>query len=1139
MSEPSSSPNAVRLTTEQEAVVDAPRHVAVTASAGTGKTLLLVERYLQHLYRDQLRPLQIVAVTYTERAADELRERLRARLRTAAAERPEWLAELDAAPIGTIHGLCARICRAHPQPAGVAPGFSVLGEEEGVIWRLDALDDVLAETDQALFEGPDALPFSAAREALATLLTEPRLGQAALDLALDKEAIAQRGELVEDWMREATSQPAWYEVVGLYESADWSGYGKGRAELKRREFLGLAARCSAGDRGAWIELDRLTVGRELNWDRVPPEDRPPYVQGLADIKELCERVIKFSTVDPEVDARHQRQLGALRELFGEVLARMNERKRIAGLLDFADLEVGALQALADDSVRLWCARRWQALLLDECQDINPVQAELVAALRVACPQLRVALVGDEKQSIYGFRGARPEAFASLRQDLVAADPTTVSVDLTTCFRTHGLLVDAFNGLFDLVFNGPDNDRRSITYVPQTTLIAPAPSTAVCFELASLAVRPDAPPTDPRSGEPINVVRPHYYWAEGAYVAERIYEWVEGEERLQVHATGHDGGQRDARWEDIAVLVRTWNSVDRIADSLAALGIPFMLGGGASLLATTEARDGRALLDCIADPTDRIALAAVLRGPCFTISDPTMVAVARRHYDLEETAKGWPELAPAARLIPEWRQMATYLSPSQLLETIDDDTGYSAVVANLPMGGRRLADWQAFVDWVRQTEVSSPDLFHLVRRLRRLVLDDIPVKRPAQAGANAVSIQTIHSAKGLEWPIVVVPSLSRGASGRPGSFTFDHEVGAALTQYNRDGAVVPTFMSLSLALQSARRSMDETRRLFYVAATRAKDHLLLTTPVVGGAHSMHAAVGEAIDAVIVDPLLPQCAKDRSPRVWLSEETIKPRLPRPLPPLPLAPALLEAVPWTVDEVAVTGLLDYATCPLRFRFVHVDGFPSALDTTRLFAAAASDADDAAPSADVGRGRATMLGVLTHLALEHDYATADQLPDDGTEKERATAIAYAEKFRTEAVFAVVNRNDDQRELPVRLRLGPITVSGIADRVGADYVLDFKTGRLSEPERFGQQLTVYAKALGKARAYLADLHHGRLYEFSAAELDGYFAQALRTAEALASGDFAPKPGREACLFCPFHEQCAAAGGQPACARAEGYERWD
>ncbi|MBI2299024.1 MAG: UvrD-helicase domain-containing protein [Armatimonadetes bacterium] len=167
------------LTPEQQAVVDWPGSAAVTAGAGTGKTELMAERFAAHLLRDGFRPLQVVAVTFTDAAAAELRSRIRRNLQARAAGLEEQLAELEAAPIGTLHSLCKRVCDEHPTHAEVAPGSRVLDEGEAAAWIAEQLDDALSTTDAAHF-GRDGVPFSLAREALRAFLGDPLTADLAL-----------------------------------------------------------------------------------------------------------------------------------------------------------------------------------------------------------------------------------------------------------------------------------------------------------------------------------------------------------------------------------------------------------------------------------------------------------------------------------------------------------------------------------------------------------------------------------------------------------------------------------------------------------------------------------------------------------------------------------------------------------------------------------------------------------------------------------------------------------------------------------------------------------------------------------------------------------------------------------------------
>src|SRR5205085_2760830 len=186
-----------------------------------------------------------------------------------------------------------------------------------------------------------------------------------------------------------------------------------------------------------------------------------------------------------------------------------------------------------------------------------------------------------------------------------------------------------------------------------------------------------------------------------------------------------------------------------------------------------------------------------------------------------------ELARAREVLAELLRAGGLEAPSRLLQRMDRLTGYTAVLANLPDPARREADWRGVLDLVRELERGAGDLFGVVRRLRRLVQGEVEVPRPPLEAGDAVALMTIHGSKGLEWPVVVVPDLSRVSPGGIGPVAFDPELGVAMKVPDQNGERVKPALYVLLEARKREREEAEAQRLLYVALTRARDALILT------------------------------------------------------------------------------------------------------------------------------------------------------------------------------------------------------------------------------------------------------------------------------------------------------------------------
>ncbi len=864
---------------KQLRAVQAPGSVAVVAGAGTGKTHMLARRYLHHLQAAGLRPLEVVAVTFTRRAADELRARIRGVIKEAFANgdaglHPDALLEVEAAPIGTIHALAQRVCHAFPHEAGLPPDATVLDELDGRLWTAEALDAALERLDA---EAVTALPFSLLKSALRTLLEDPFRAEAAL--TKDGGALRRELEAARQTALDQARGAAWDDAVSLLRNA--AGPAEHPAEGARRAALAAVAAlppasvaaaapaqpgaavaaAEAHDASAeaqtWEVLAALrpSAGRAAEWRSLGQADLAALKAALRVLRDGARSLWqsgsgpaawRWSALDERMVAR----TAAVRAAFASVRADLAQRKRRAALVDFGDLELHAVRALQHDAVQRALRQRWRAILVDEFQDTSPAQARLLELLRGDAP---VTMVGDEKQSIYGFRGADVSVFRGERRRLAdQADAGTV--ELGTSYRSHEALVSVVNRVFDSVLGDAAAPLRAVR------ARSPLPGPHVRWlELDARGA----------SNEEAAL-------AEAERIADALRALLKAEPPLQVD--DGDGGVRPLRAGDVAVLARSRASLAALEAVAPAHGVPVLNAGGGDVLSTSEGLDAQALLAAVVDPRDTPAVLATVRGPFVAASDPAIHALA---HAAERPQSGWwsrldaatdPRLQAGARLLYDLRALqARGASALDLLREADARTGYSAILANLPNAARRLADHQGMLDLVAQLEAGGADAFALSRRLRRLRAAEVAVPRPPLRSRDAVALMTIHAAKGLEWPVVVLADMARRSRSQPGDVAVDPDLGVTLRW--RDGAggwAEPALYRLAGARARAREAAEDAR-LSYVALTRARDLLLLS--------------GRAGSGGLLTLLRPGLeAAGLAPEVQTVSAGGAPPLP-PLPPVPL--------------------------------------------------------------------------------------------------------------------------------------------------------------------------------------------------------------------------------------------------------------
>jgi len=1013
----------VALTEEQRRAAFAPTGVLITAGAGTGKTLTLVHRY-RTLVERGLSPLAIVAVTFTEAAAQELRSRLR---RELAESYPGLLPELEAAPIGTIHSLAARVCREHPKEAGVPADFRVQDEVEAALWLAEHLTLAMAKLPSHVFE---AIPASVLKKALKTLLADPIAAEEAFRHG-PKVLKARVDALLKELLHEAERH--------LRALRGMQGPPGDKIEEQR---LAVLVAAQEGQEHLWPVADAVNLqgGSFKKWGS---KERLAEVKAeLKSLRELAERALPL-VYTPE----HEAAWEALKEAFSFVWEELEKRRREARVLDFVGLEVHALKALYDPEVQSYYKARWKHALVDEHQDTNPIQWRILRAL---FEPGELTLVGDPQQSIYRFRRADPRLFAA------SAGEAPEKVTLKKSFRSHRDLVADVNRVFkDLM---PDYQPLEADRDPPH----PGP------HLEAFLISPEAGSTAERRR------------AEAREVARRIRRYVE--EGLSVWDRA-ENRRRPARWSDFAVLALAWAVLEDFALALLAEGVPAVLTRGGSLLETREAKDGLALIRFLADPSDSLALVALLRSPFFAVSDRVLQENAPPN---DETT--WWEwlnagedkgLKHAKEVLSELLRLRRREPPSRLLQLADRMTGYTAVLKNLPLNERRLADWRAFLALVRELELGNEDVFTVARKLRRLLAAGVGPERPPLASGDAVTLSTIHSAKGLEWPVVFLVGLDYKGKTHTPDVLLAPELGVGLRLGEEWGDKDGVYQILS-----ERRKEEEGAelvRLLYVGMTRAADHLVVS------------AAGEKNAFKVLEEHLPE------------PEVIEPNpqdlTPPPPPELPTPKrVILEEAPFVLDSLPVTALDDYRRCPWRFYLAHVLGHPGAGEEQAI---------------------ARRVGEVVHTAIARgilpqgpeDLAPLDPgLPHEALRE----AALMVRRFFTDPTFERFRKEATDKELPLTLELDGLRLSGRADLVGPNWVLDFKTDHQPNPEDHYLQLWAYAVGLGKAEAYLAYL---RTQEVVPVKLDGLEKEAERVVKRIRSKNFRPTPTSKACTICPYREE--------------------
>lgn len=1050
---------------KQEQAISAAGSVVVRAGAGTGKTQMLAGRFVHEVLEHNLSPLEVVAVTFTEKAAAELRARVRSMMLAKAS--PSLAAEADAAMIGTIHSLAAHICREFGEVIGIPPDFAILDEGDAGILLAGSIDEAMFRIDPNIV---NEIGYTRLRNFLGFLAADPIASETAFTFGEDhyRKILKEERQKAFNNLRNSDAWTEARDQLGRY-----SGANGDKLEEYRQSAVTMID--EAEERGG-LNLDRArtiikgfrkNLGAKGNWD---PDEKEKVAQLLAGLKTELTKAIPILELEfGPADLQMLEEANLLQAAFETFQSYHWQKKLQIGVLDFSDLERKALELLQRAEVRNHYAERWKAILVDEYQDTNPVQEQILDLL--AGDTARRTIVGDEKQSIYAFRGADPRVFSR------AVEKIDNIVSLDVSFRTHADLVEQTNRIFRPILDEISQDLNAHRETGNLT----GPFVVTLF-----------PPEE--SDNNVDWKR-----AEAAHIAAEIVRLLN--QRVEVFDPATKLC-RPAEPRDIAILSRKWAPLGMIANEIRARGIPAVSTGGDSLLETREAIDAMCVLEFAIDPANDIALAAILRSPMFAISDRRLYEFA---LNLPEGATWWENLAAAGDefaaahqiLLAITPESGTALSPAEILHLIDQRTGYSAVIANLDDGDRRLADWRAMYSLLETLAmIGLTDTVGVVRYLRRLVEAEAKIKRPLVEAGNAVQLMTIHAAKGLEWPIVFVSGigLDQKPDNEPIKINPDTGIGFKVIVKNPDGSLeeaTPAILEI-LRIRQKRSNMAETSRLLYVAATRARDRLFFTTPKAKGDvfEVLNRGLERAsLEARGISDVMPQRTK------WQRLAETVPAIPA----IQIAP-----LPHTLPVLPVTALTDFAICPRRFRYRVRDGHPGITE---------------------GPGGKMAFGKLVHLALEKGCRSAEELSrfaPYGLPDELDEAIRIAANFLSAECYADFRRKTNRPEVEISMPFAGILLKGRADLVGDDFVLDFKTGEGRDAAMYRFQLWAYAKYFEKPRAVIAFLNHCEAEIFEAAELKSIEAEAADLIGAISRGDYEPRPEVAKCRSCFYRQICNA-----------------
>ena len=1069
---------------EQQRAIEERGVVFVSAGAGTGKTRVIVERFCKAVCERGLDVDSLLVITYTERAAGELRGRIRRRLHELG--RHDLERELDGAWISTIHGFCRRLLKAHPFAAGIDPRFRVLDDSQGRVLRGEAFRSALEE-----FCGHDEarlrLLASYGGRRLRRMLTgvHETLRSSGLELRIDPREEPQLRERLEE-LRE---------------------YAR-----------------AAGDERAIRYLETSHLPEELLdlSDLASPElDEPRRAVEAAALEALA--------------ARDREQL---QELLLAYDAAYREAKDRESALDFEDLQLLARDLLQQHpEIRERESWRFRSIMVDEFQDTNRLQCELVDLL--AHDDSEIFFVGDEFQSIYRFRHADVEVFRERREAVGGV------LALTQNYRSRPEVLNVINHLFSGDFGE--------TFQP---LVAAGRFADPAFGPAvELLV------TDKETYAGTGV---HWRKAEAQHIAQRMRELV-------------DAGE--ATPGEIVLLFAAGTDARIYEEELRAVGLPTFRATGRDYYHQQQVVDLLAYLRLLHNRYDDEALVSVLASPFVGVSNDALVLL-RRNAPKRPLYCGVEKELPEGlaerdrRLFQAFRQrydrlaaQASALSLERLCERIVAEHDYDLAVLAQWDGRRRYANLRKLARLARSyEELRGPDVQGFVRFVAEQ--DAVGASEleavAEEEGTDVIRLLTIHSAKGLEFKVVVVADAGRDRArpdadeilclpdGRLGFRPADPDTGKRLT--------TAEYETVRAAEQAAEEA--ERRRLYYVAMTRAIDRLIVSGAVGERGPDERTPIGWVLDRLELDDL---GAAEAVAEIERGEARVLVRLDRHAPEpeaVVTEPAVLEQLELfelaengaaAVEAPELAPLAEVPAPPLhrvrRLSYSALSLFERC--SYRYFAerVVGLRPADAAGSVPGHTGlAATEIGDAVHALLEDVDLRAPEIPadlrelvharypaatDEEIERIRGFVASYCS---SELAARIASLDGATAELPFAFEHDGVLLHGRIDVLARDpggrtaIVLDYKTNSLAEgePEEivakdYRLQRLVYALACFRAGAEEVEVVYHFLERPDAVVTDCYKLEDVPALEAelstaiatIQANDFRPTPDEFVCADCP------------------------
>ncbi|WP_332689391.1 UvrD-helicase domain-containing protein [Halalkalibacter lacteus] len=827
---------------QQEAITSEKGLILVSAGAGSGKTRVLTERFI-HLCELRLQhqdnPVgatadEIVAITFTEKAAREMKDRIRKRLAEKESdakkekERLFWYEQKEAierANISTFHSFCQRLLSQHAMAADLIPQSRVIDDVEAKSRKRTILTKLFEERDfhemalpllriiskNQLFESIESI-YSDIRE---FVVGETAIESLHVNVMLEKQRIAKQNvqrEVVQQFHEKAL------KCVAAFPSVD--ELTKAQRDHVERITEAFQTGAISDDPNKYVRLMKQIMparSDKKRWSDKAPALLELYEEHWKPLKDRWDDIGGDITIDEVTKQLLERVVSLLQEF----ARRYENEKKLAGVLDFSDLQQKAVSLLEQKTIKESCQRQFRHMMIDEFQDTNRLQLEMLERID---PEFQF-IVGDQKQSIYRFRGANV-SLMNEREELATKQSNAEVILMNENYRTTAPVIEAVNELF---FNAMVQKRTESYETVYAPLNANRPGEHVEEKRVELTVLEKDEEREQSSYD---------------VLANRIVEMIQTEnphvykDEFWVHPT----------FGDIAILIPARSHLLSLERALINKGIPYVVSGGIGFYERQEILDFLTVLRWLNRPFEELYLLSMLRNPIcgLTIDDfltlKSTLEETESLYQLvyDSSAFTFTNLPIAIQeachklqtWLNQWTPFRTQQSLEQTLVAIFMETGLRTALLLQSNGLQKVRNVEKLI----QTIVDSghTDLETILADLEDLIAlsEKEGESEVERVDGDVVQIMTVHASKGLEFPIVCLPQLERTIRGDKGSIRFHPELGIVLhieeeaIEIEEKKIVYQTPGFPIVKDRANQEAREEAKRLYYVAMTRARDYLYM-------------------------------------------------------------------------------------------------------------------------------------------------------------------------------------------------------------------------------------------------------------------------------------------------------------------------